>query len=216
MKTAYLFDFDYTLVDATEGIVKAFYYAFDHMGLKRTTREQVKTTVGWKLEEGYRMLTNDPSPENAKRFCQLYCEIADQTMTENTVFFPAAGEVLQTLKQRGMQVGIVTSKYAYRIEEALDVAKLRHFVDFVIGVGDVTHAKPDPEALYKALERLNVPKEQVLYTGDSVVDAATAKAAGIDFVGVSTGPCTKEELEAYPHVAVLSGLEEWRDLFLNK
>ena len=50
--------------------------------------------------------------------------------------------------------------------------------------------------------------DEVLYLGDSVVDAQTARAAGVDFAGVLHGMTTREELQAYPHVALMPSLEE--------
>ena len=67
-------------------------------------------------------------------------------------------------------------------------------------------AKPSPEGLLLAISRLQCPKEQVLYLGDSTVDAETAQNAGVDFAGVLHGMTTREELAAYPHVTILPDL----------
>ena len=49
-------------------------------------------------------------------------------------------------------------------------------------------------------------KEETLYIGDSVVDAETAQAAGVDFAGVLHGMTTREELAAYPYVCIMDDL----------
>ena len=51
-------------------------------------------------------------------------------------------------------------------------------------------------------------KEQILYVGDSLVDAKTAQAAGVDFAGVTTGTTKREELEQYPNVGIAGELRE--------
>ena len=73
---------------------------------------------------------------------------------------------------------------------------------------DVAAAKPSPEGVLMALERLHARREEVLYVGDSVVDAETARAAGVSFGGVTHGVTTAEELSVYPHRLVMASLEE--------
>ena len=68
--------------------------------------------------------------------------------------------------------------------------------------------KPDPQGIFQVLQIWDMSKEEVLYVGDSVVDGKTAQAAGVDFVGVTTGATVKTDLEAYPNVSVFAELEE--------
>ena len=53
-----------------------------------------------------------------------------------------------------------------------------------------------------------MPKEAALYTGDSLVDAQAAKAAGIAFAGVTTGTTAADELARFPHVKIVSRLAD--------
>ena len=54
---AVLFDFDYTLGDATESIVSGFRHAFEKMGLPEPAEGAVRRTVGYLLKDGYTMLS---------------------------------------------------------------------------------------------------------------------------------------------------------------
>jgi len=76
----------------------------------------------------------------------------------------------------------------------------------IIGGEDVKQAKPDPQGIKKALRRLHRRKSETLYIGDSTVDAETAQAAKVDFVGVLNGMTTREELMVYPHRQILDNL----------
>ena len=78
--------------------------------------------------------------------------------------------------------------------------------DIVIGCEDVRAPKPSPEGLIMAARRLGVSTGDVLYAGDSTVDAETARAAGVDFMGVLHGMTTREELAAYPNVFIAEDL----------
>ena len=60
-------------------------------------------------------------------------------------------------------------------------------IDVIVGGEDVRQPKPDPQGIFQVLQIWDMSKEEVLYMGDSVVDAKTAQAAGVDFAGVTTG-----------------------------
>ena len=199
---AVVFDFDYTLGDSTEGILSSVRYGMERLGRGPMERESVRRTIGLSLQETYRALTGDSSGEQA-----------DKVMVGHTELFPDTMELLQALKGRGMRAGIVTTKYHYRIDAILEKCHAAEYIDLIVGGEDVSAPKPDPEGLFLVLETWGLPREQVLdafhlssdqvlYVGDSAVDAKTADAAGVDFAGVTTGTAAKEELEKYPCIGV--------------
>ena len=192
--TIYIFDFDYTLVDSSRGIVTCFRHVLGNHGHTGVTDTEIKRTIGKTLEESFSILTG-------------ITEAADVHMTANTFFFPETIEVLETLKSQGAVLGIVSTKFRYRILDLFEKTGHDGLVDFIVGGEDVKAAKPDPEGLLLAIGRASGGgKSEVLYVGDSVVDAATAQAAGTDFAGVLHGMTTCEELKTYPHVAIVDDL----------
>ena len=68
--------------------------------------------------------------------------------------------------------------------------------------------KPDPEGLLWTVKHLHVEKEEVLYVGDSLVDAKTAENADIAFAAVLTGTTTKEEFHKHDLVYIGQGIKE--------
>ena len=94
--------------------------------------------------------------------------------------FPETEEVLRALKANGARIGIISTKYRYRIMELMGKIFPEGFIDIIVGGEDMKEAKPSPEGLLQAASRLNCPKEQILYLGDSIVDAETAQNAGVD------------------------------------
>ena len=67
---------------------------------------------------------------------------------------------------------------------------------------DVKVEKPIPEGLLWAIDALKAAKEDVLYVGDSIVDAKTAQNADVDFAAVLTGTTEREAFLEYPHVEI--------------
>ena len=66
----------------------------------------------------------------------------------------------------------------------------------LIGREDAFHAKPHPEPVLKALERLGADPRRSWLIGDTRLDAASARDAGIRCVGVLSGYDNAEQLRA--------------------
>ena len=206
--TTYLFDFDYTLADSSRGITLCFRHVLERNGYAGVTDEAIRRTIGKTLEESFSILTGITDPDRLAAFKAEYRREADVYMTPNTRLFPETLRVLRTLKERGAKVGIISTKYRFRIHDTMDQHLPADFLDIVVGGEDVSRAKPDPEGLLYAIRQLGVKKKRVLYIGDSTVDAETAQAAGVDFAGVTHGVTTADELAAYPHRRIMDSLTE--------
>lgn len=199
---AYLFDFDYTLADSSRGIVKCFRHVLECHGHTGISDETIKRTIGKTLQESFSILTGITQSDILEAYRTEYVKEADVHMTVNTTLYPETIEVLTALKQKGSKIGIISTKYRYRIQELLSQHLPAGFMDIIIGGEDVKTAKPSPEGLLLAINRLGCRNEDILYIGDSTVDAETAQAGKTDFVGILHGATTREELETYPHLFI--------------
>ncbi|MFR4365976.1 MAG: HAD family hydrolase [Intestinibacter bartlettii] len=203
---AYIFDFDYTLADATEPVVGSFLYALEKMNLQKSSRQDIINTIGIPIGESYTILTGDDSEEGIELFKKYQKEKSDEITVPNTVFIGDAKEVLQILKNRGKKIGIVSSRWGQRINDIFENLNSRELIDFIIGTEHVENYKPNPEGLFKMIDMIDA--KNPLYIGDSYIDAQAAQNAKIDFVGVTTGTTSREKLESYPHIAVLDNLKD--------
>ena len=205
---AVCFDFDYTLADSSTGIVKCFRMVIDSHGWKGIDDEQIRRTIGMTLEDAFSLLSGIKEPDQLTALHKEYSLHANTYMNPNTRFYEGSQCVLQALKESGCKTAIVSTKNKNRIDDFLQITQTNHLVDKVIGIYEVKEAKPDPEGLYLAMETLGADKKDVLYVGDSIIDAQTAMNAGVDFCGVTTGVTTASELALYPHKAIISHIEE--------
>ena len=206
--TTYLFDFDYTLADSSRGIVTCFRNVLTRHGYTEVTDDDIKRTIGKTLEDSFSILTGVTDAGQLAGFKAEYRKEADTHMTVNTVLFLETKSVLTALKDSGARIGIISTKYRFRIKELLDQHFPEDFMDIIVGGEDVKAAKPSPEGLLLAIKQLHANKAETLYIGDSTVDAETAQAAGVDFAGVTHGVTTAKELEKYPHWKIMSTLDE--------
>lgn len=202
----YIFDFDYTLGDATNGIVESVNYALFGMNLPIASRDEIRRTVGMSLHETFTFLTKKEEPELKTVFVKLFKEKADKVMTQNTELYKETINVLSYLKSKGVRIGIVTTKYRYRIVEIFKKYQISHLIDVIVGGEDVKNAKPDPEALIRAMELFGSTKENVVYIGDSIIDVKTAKSANVDFIAVTTGTTKRNEFVQLPYIAIIDSL----------
>lgn len=204
----YLFDFDYTLANSEAGILGCFEHVFAINGFMGIDREAVKRTIGMPLKEEFRLLTGVKDEEILERFRLEFTEKANEIMTARTELFPQTYPMLMRLKAIGAKVGIVSTKQRFRIQETIDKYGLHTLIDLVVGVSDVTETKPSPQGVLIALEHFHIEKADTLYIGDSLIDAATGKNAGVDFAAVLTGTTRREEFDAYPSVLVMDTFDE--------
>jgi phosphoglycolate phosphatase len=204
----YLFDFDYTLADSSRGIVMCYRNVLERHHHTGITDETIKRTIGKTLQESFSIMTGITDADTLEMYRKEYVKEADTHMTANTFLFPETIEVLTRLKKNGAKLGIISTKYRYRIMELLGKKLPENFLDIIVGGEDVQHPKPAPEGVLFAIGHLGCRKEDVLYVGDSTVDAETAQAAQVDFAGVLHGATTYDELAAYPHVAIMKTLAE--------
>ena len=213
---AVLFDFDYTLGDSTVPIVNSYTAALAEMGWPAPDREAVRATIGYTLQDGYTMLTGDDSEEHRQAFFPRFKAHAGPVMVRDSVLCPGAEKVLNWLGEQGIQTGIVSTKGSDQIAGIFDKYGLREGLSLIIGGQDVTRNKPDPEGLNLALERLGLDKKEVLFCGDTVIDAETAVRAGVDFCAVLNGTTPAEAFAVYPNVHIAPDLAELLNWFCKE
>ena len=207
---AVCFDFDYTLADATDSIVAGFQHGFTQMCWPAPDRETVLGTIGYLLEDAYTMLTGDSDPVRRAQFRPLFLEVAKERQRRETVLFPGAEELLRALHSRGVKTAIVSTKRGDTIQYIMERYKLMDQLEFVIGSEDVHAPKPDPQGLNMALERMGLSPKELLFCGDTVLDAGAAKNAGCPFCAVLNGTTPAEDFADFRPVHIAPDLFELR------
>lgn len=200
-----LFDFDYTLADASPGILESIRYALTQEGLPLPEKTTILSTIGLSLPETFQHLAPGYSSDVLIRH---FKDRADQVMTNSTVLFPDVPQTLKALRQQGHRLGIVSTKYRFRIEAVMERDGLRNDFEVILGGDDVSRHKPDPEGVYRALELMNGNPHTTWLVGDSVVDGKTAEAAGVRFIGVTTGMTAAADLRLYRPVYVFNAISD--------
>ncbi|MCX8171395.1 MAG: HAD family hydrolase [Candidatus Bathyarchaeota archaeon] len=91
-------------------------------------------------------------------------------------------ETLNSLKEMGLKIGIVTNSCRVYTAKIIEVFSLNRYVDVFITRDDVNSLKPDPGHLLKALEILGVSADEVVFVGDHWIDSVCAERANVKFI----------------------------------
>lgn len=205
---AVLFDFDFTLADSSEGVVVCMNHALSRLGLPPAPEDTIRRTIGLDLVTALGILAGEEWKPRGQEFLGHFTRKADDVMVASTVFLPGAARVLETLHGAGYRLGVVSTKYRHRVEEALERDGLQAFVEVVVGSDDVPRPKPAPDGLLRAAAALGLATGDCVFVGDSEVDAKAARDAGMGFVAVLTGTTPAEMLARYEPRATLAGVWE--------
>jgi HAD superfamily hydrolase (TIGR01509 family) len=99
---------------------------------------------------------------------------------------PGVREMVDALEQRGIRWAIATSSRKQQVAASVEALGLSREPAIVDG-SHVEHAKPEPDLLLLAAQRLEVDPGRCWYVGDSTWDMVAAVAAGMVAIGVTAG-----------------------------
>ncbi|MBN1399774.1 MAG: HAD hydrolase-like protein, partial [Anaerolineae bacterium] len=203
---AIIFDFDYTLADSSEGIVRCANYALTELGFEPASGASIRRTIGLALDETFLALTGQRDRQAMDAFGRLFIERADQIMVAHTVLLPGVREAVARLRALSLPLAIVSTKFRYRIATTLRREGLKGDFPVIVGGEDVRAFKPDPEGLLMGARQLGSRPGAICYVGDSLTDARAAQLAGMPFVGVLSGVTPASAFDGLPRRALLPGV----------
>jgi len=217
MALGVLLDIDGTLVTFkfdVQGSRKALFeeltrQGFDVAGLSPTSPTQyVIDAVRRQIAE--RRASADFGAVRSKLFSIL--DEFELESSESVSPFPGAKEALEALRRRAVRLAVLTNSGKRAATRVLERSSLSGHFDFVLTRDDVDAMKPSPEGVKLAVSLFSLPKERVLYVGDSLYDIMAAKSAGLRVISVATGNYTVEKLRGEGADVVIGSLAEIADV----
>lgn len=122
--------------------------------------------------------------------------------------FPGVTDGLAQLAKAGVAMAICSNKPQHLCEKILSDLGLVAYFAGIVGSTPTRPRKPAPDAALLALDQLGARADSALYCGDSRIDLATARAAGLEMVLVEWGYGTKEAVAAEPGTRVISNFAQ--------
>lgn len=204
MIKAVLFDLDGTLINTNDLILKSFKHTFKTMLDLEPTEEEITMNYGRPLQEIFKSYDENRIEEMINCYRKINLELHDDECKE----FADVDLMLQTLKNKGIKIGIVTSKKSDMAERGAKLMGIfKYFDTFITPEVTIKH-KPEGEPVLKACENLGVSPSEALMVGDSPYDILAGKNAGAKTCGVKYTALPIEKLqESKPDLYVDKPLE---------
>jgi phosphoglycolate phosphatase len=197
------FDLDGTLVDTAGDLVGSVNQLLVEQGLPPVAFEAGKRMIGGgvrALVERVLIAEGAPAEDAAlDAAVDRYTEIYRGRIAQESRPYPGVPETLDQLRADGARLTVCTNKRTPLAIALLDALDLTSRFAAVVGSDLVAH-KPDPRILQMAIARAGGSQGRALSVGDSMMDQATARAAGVPVVGLTygyvTAPLKAEDFDA--------------------
>lgn len=186
-----LFDLDGTLINTNDLILKSFKHTFKTMLDLEPTEEEITMNYGRPLQEIFKSYDENRIEEMINCYRKINLELHDDECKE----FADVDLMLQTLKNKGIKIGVVTSKKSDMAERGAKLMGIfKYFDTFITPEVTIKH-KPEGEPVLKACENLGVSPSEALMVGDSPYDILAGKNAGAKTCGVKYTALPIEKLQ---------------------
>ena len=195
---ACIFDLGGKVTNTLESMTYSVNLTLKEMGLSQITKDQCRMFVGngarVLIEESLKV-SGDPKASRIEEGMKIYGRIFDQNCTYHVTPYEGIPEMLKALKDRGIHLAVLSNKPDRQTVKVVKEIFGDNIFDYAQGQKDGIRRKPAPDGVWYLMEQMQVSKEECLYIGDSEVDAATGKNAGLKTIGVLWGFRDRKTLE---------------------
>ncbi len=208
-----LFDVDGTLVTFKFDVQGARGALIDELSrsglevssLSRNSRTQeIMDTARMQLESSRQGSDFASLRERLYRILDKY----EEESARETEVFPETRDTLMRLRERSIRLAVLTNSGRKAAFTVLRRANVLDCFEFVLTREDVESMKPSPEGVLEAVRRFSLPKTDVYYVGDGILDIVAARGAGLKVVSVATGIYPPDRLRREGADFVISSLSE--------
>lgn len=207
----FIFDFDGTLADSRSNIANSLNFSLQQKKLAPVAKEKIYPTIGrLALQETFLFFYPELSSDTVNALTAIYRKRLLAKSSEEIKLFPAVKKTLQKLTEKNKKLAMLTTKQEGTIIKLLESLSLLDYFDFVHGEGTSSYAKPDKKCIAFITEKIDktISSEKIVMVGDTQIDIATAKNAGIDSLGVAYGIDGEKKLLASGATQIVGQLEE--------
>ncbi len=197
MIKAVLFDLDGTLVNSLEDLAVSTNYALTRFGFPTFETYKYKYFVG----DGMPKLIERVLPEDKRdkdtlnTVLKVFMDHYGEHFADHTRVYPGIERLLKDIKKLKLKTAVISNKSQKPAEAVVGKLFGTECFDIICGKREDYPAKPDPALTLKVVSELGVHTGECVLAGDSGMDMAAAKNAGIIGIGVLWGFRTEDELK---------------------
>lgn len=200
-----MFDLDGTLVETAPEIADAVNDTLRRFDLPEVTQQQVNDWIG----HGTRTLLIQALADAGKTTVAAVTASDSLTLIAaefdknyqmrcgtRSHLYPEVRQTLTALRAQGVKLAVVTNKEGRYTRTVLDAHQLTPLLDRVVSGDMLPTKKPDPAGIQSCLAQFGVPPRRALFVGDSSIDVATARNAGVTVWALPYGYNMGQPIEA--------------------
>lgn len=205
---AVLYDMDGTVLDTLSDLTDAVNFSLARFGYPARGTREVRGFLG----NGARRLIELAVPAGTEeadilRVLEFYKPYYDAHCRVKTAPYDGILPLMRRLRAAGVMQAVISNKPDPAVQE-LAAAFFPGLLEYAVGESAAVRRKPAPDAVNAAAARLGLDKAECVYVGDSEVDIATARSAGMDCISVCWGFRDAEELEKAGASCLVHSAEE--------
>lgn len=194
-----IFDVDGTMIDTEKAVYATYQRMVKEQFGKYYSPDEIITAYGAPTQMALQRLGFSDIPAACEKY-HAYLMAAFHEVQP----FEGIERVLDALKEKGITIGLVTSRNRKEVEEDVCLQALMQHFQYIVCADDTQKHKPNPEPILKLLELAHANAAEALYIGDTPYDYRCAKDAGVHFALALWGARRTEGIQAqynlqHPH-----------------
>lgn len=201
-----IFDLDGTLVDTAPDLIAAANHALSDIGLAPVPGEVLEPAIAlgarFMILDGLKHTGRQLPDEEIDRLLSLFLEHYLANIANQSRPYPHVVETLKRLRREGARLGVCTNKRSHLSKALIAKLHLDGLLDAVVGRDSVVRSKPHPDHLLETIRQAGGDAERAIMIGDTAVDVATARAAGVPVIGVTFGYSDRPMSELVPDAVI--------------
>ena len=207
------FDWDGTLYDSTQIIVRCIQSAVVDVGGQKPTDEQAAYVIGMALMPALAHAAPDVPKEKYPMLGERYRHYYAAHHNDLSLF-DGILPMLQALREKQHLLTVATGKSRKGLDDALHQVALRGMFDGS-RTADETAGKPNPRMLNELMAEFGVSPERTLMIGDTTHDLEMAHNAGCASVAVSYGAHGTSDFGQWNPLTVAHNVSELHDWLIG-
>ena len=180
-----IFDLDGTLIDSLKDITIAVNHATRPYGIAEKSVREMGDLLGTGISILIDRVLADRRDELKDDVLERFMTYYSAHLVEHTTVYPDVIDVL--IKLDRYKKAVVTNKREQFAKTMLNELGIARYFDSILGSDSVGEKKPSPVPLLHLLDLYKLDSSEAVMVGDSEIDIAAGKGAGVKTVGVTYG-----------------------------
>jgi len=208
-----IFDLDGTVVDTLAPTLRCFQEALAPALGRVPTFEEIRDRFGPSEPEIFAAWVGEgEAPATVSRLYACYERVYHEMGP-----FPGVRELLMDLRAAGWKTALFTGRGRHSTDVLLHAMELARLFDAIVTGEEAPRPKPAPDGVRMILERLSVPASRAVLVGDSPLDVAAARAAGVrPIVSLWDGHHPEAGQDEAGDLLLVRSVEELRGVLLGE